>query len=226
MNRLTSFFYRFFGIIRKITLAEMRVRDDFLIRYLNFIPYSIRPNHLTAARLAMSGLFFIPGRLVNSWTALVLLVVGGLTDIIDGVLARKRDQITTLGCILDPIADKILALGALCYLFWQGLISSRIVIHIILPELVLLIYVIWYLFDRRVKSPEPNIVARLKFTSYIFGLIFLIVSLLLEGVSWINYLGLGLLIFGIILSWISQILYAQDVISNFRSQTNTENKTS
>lgn len=226
MNGLTRFFYRLFGIIRKITLAEMRVRDDFLIRYLNFIPHSIKPNHLTAVRLAMSGLFFIPGRLMNSWIALFLLVIGGLTDIVDGVLARKRDQITTLGCVLDPIADKALALGAIWYLFWQGLISSRILMHIILPELVLFIYVVWYLFDRRVKHPEPNIIARLKFTSYVFALILLVVSLLLGWVTWMNYLGWGLIIFGVILSWISQILYAHDVISDFRSQINIGSKAS
>lgn len=218
MRWFKRFFHNIFSAIHKITLAEMRVRDNFLIKYLNFIPYWVRPNHLTIVRLALSGLFFLPRQVIGGGTALFLLAFGGLTDIVDGVLARKRDQITTLGEILDPIADKVLALGALWYLFSYGLINQTLLIHIILPELVLLAYAIWYLFDRRVKHPEPNIIARLKFTGYIFALIVLMISLLLGPILWMNYLGWGMIILSIVFSWISQIVYAQDVISDFRAK--------
>lgn len=43
--------------------------------------------------------------------SLVILVIAGLTDFLDGFLARKQDQITPLGAALDPIADKIFAAG-------------------------------------------------------------------------------------------------------------------
>ena len=43
--------------------------------------------------------------------SLVILVIAGLTDFLDGYLARKQNQITPLGTALDPIADKIFAAG-------------------------------------------------------------------------------------------------------------------
>ena len=46
-------------------------------------------------------------------TASVLFVLASITDGLDGYLARKRKQITTVGMLLDPIADKIMVTGAL-----------------------------------------------------------------------------------------------------------------
>jgi CDP-diacylglycerol--glycerol-3-phosphate 3-phosphatidyltransferase len=46
-------------------------------------------------------------------TASVLFVLASITDGVDGYLARRRKQITTIGMLLDPIADKIMVAGAL-----------------------------------------------------------------------------------------------------------------
>ncbi len=45
--------------------------------------------------------------------ASVLFILASITDGLDGYLARKRSQITTIGMLLDPIADKIMVTGAL-----------------------------------------------------------------------------------------------------------------
>jgi CDP-diacylglycerol--glycerol-3-phosphate 3-phosphatidyltransferase len=50
---------------------------------------------------------------VQEITASVLFVLASITDGLDGYLARKREQITTIGVLLDPIADKIMVAGAL-----------------------------------------------------------------------------------------------------------------
>lgn len=53
---------------------------------------------------------------INQFIFAVLFVIASLTDLLDGYIARKYNQITTFGKFLDPIADKVLVLVALLYL--------------------------------------------------------------------------------------------------------------
>ncbi|EFL43752.1 CDP-diacylglycerol--glycerol-3-phosphate 3-phosphatidyltransferase [Fannyhessea vaginae PB189-T1-4] len=66
----------------------------------------------------------------------VLFCIISLTDKLDGYLARSRGEISTLGKFLDPIADKILVLGALCFLLEQTLVSSWVILIILTRELL------------------------------------------------------------------------------------------
>jgi len=75
------------------------------------------PNILTVFRLLAAlavGLVFayLPSPYAE-WVALTLFVAAALTDYLDGYLARKWDQITNIGRMLDPIADKAMVLVAL-----------------------------------------------------------------------------------------------------------------
>lgn len=69
------------------------------------------PNKLSAARLALSFLVFALIPLQFYWAALVIFVIAAGTDWVDGWWARKYDQVTQLGRILDPFCDKILICG-------------------------------------------------------------------------------------------------------------------
>lgn len=59
---------------------------------------------------------------------MVIFLVANISDMIDGVWARRKNQITTLGLFLDPIADKLLMSSILICLVGQGVIPSWIVI--------------------------------------------------------------------------------------------------
>lgn len=89
--------------------------------------YRQTPNIITSARIALVPvvLWLILGYW-ESWmgrlAALILLVIAASTDGIDGAIARKRNLVTNLGKILDPIADKALLSGALIALSIQGAI--------------------------------------------------------------------------------------------------------
>lgn len=77
------------------------------------------PNVLTIARLAMAAPFFVllaVPRVPHAYdVALALFVLAGLTDAVDGWIARRFDAKSVLGRILDPAADKVLVCGAFVF---------------------------------------------------------------------------------------------------------------
>lgn len=69
------------------------------------------PNRLSTARLGLCFIFAVIISFDTPWRgsmALVLFIIASLTDWLDGYLARSRGQITDLGTLLDPLADKVL----------------------------------------------------------------------------------------------------------------------
>jgi len=86
------------------------------------------PNALTAARIGLAGGVFAllslglgGGAGLGNGTAVLLgaaslFIVAALTDAADGILARRWNAITTFGRVMDPLADKLLVLGAFVYL--------------------------------------------------------------------------------------------------------------
>ena len=65
------------------------------------------PNILTLIRIILSPIFAVLYLQKSYIYATVILVLSGLTDVLDGIIARRFNLITTLGKILDPIADKL-----------------------------------------------------------------------------------------------------------------------
>lgn len=69
------------------------------------------------------------------WGVLILLMAAA-TDVMDGYIARKRGEITTLGILLDPIADKLLISAAFVSLVQMGLMPAWMVVIIIGREFI------------------------------------------------------------------------------------------
>jgi len=95
------------------------------------------PNLLTLTRILLIPVFVIlfatptPDR---SLSAAVIFVVAAVTDLLDGYLARRSGQVTALGKLLDPIADKLLVLSALILLVNVDRVSALVAILIIARE--------------------------------------------------------------------------------------------
>ena len=75
------------------------------------------PNAVTLARLLLACVLFWMIWVNGLWkSAAAVFVIAAATDFLDGWLARRYGQVTTLGRILDPFVDKIVVVGALLFL--------------------------------------------------------------------------------------------------------------
>lgn len=96
------------------------------------------PNLLSMARLAGIPLFLwlVLGPEEDGW-ALLVLAVSGLTDFLDGWLARKLDQQSVLGQLLDPIADRLYILAVVIGLMLRDIIPWWLALSLPLRDLLL-----------------------------------------------------------------------------------------
>jgi CDP-diacylglycerol--glycerol-3-phosphate 3-phosphatidyltransferase len=79
------------------------------------------PNIVTLARIAITPVVALLPFIDGYWPkfiAFLVFVAVALTDILDGYLARTRNQVSDLGRLLDPLADKLLLLASLIPIYW------------------------------------------------------------------------------------------------------------
>lgn len=96
------------------------------------------PLGLTITRIVAVPLlivFLISSSRVHAVIAAAIFILASLTDWLDGVLARRRNQVTTLGTLLDPIADKLLVAAALVSLLQIDKVPAWVVVVIVGREL-------------------------------------------------------------------------------------------
>ncbi len=96
------------------------------------------PNVITVARVGMAIYVFwllVQGTLFHSIMAGVVFTIAALTDLLDGKLARDYNIVTNFGKIVDPIADKLLVLGAFYMLSRLGMFSIWWIIPILFREI-------------------------------------------------------------------------------------------
>lgn len=98
------------------------------------------PNKLTLGRIFLVPfiiVFLVVGEKVPNYTAGAIFLAAVLTDWLDGRIARNTRQVTTLGKLLDPIADKLLISTALIALVQVGRAPAWMVVLIVGRELAI-----------------------------------------------------------------------------------------
>ncbi len=79
------------------------------------------PNILTLARICLTPVIALLPFIEGYWPkviALVIFIIAALSDMLDGYLARRYKQVSELGQLLDPIADKLLLFATLIPIYW------------------------------------------------------------------------------------------------------------
>lgn len=118
------------------------------------------PNTLTILRILLIPVFvtaIIYGRYDY---ALYIFVIAALTDSLDGLIARLKNQKTTLGTFLDPLADKFLLVTSFILFATYGLIPKWLTITIISRDIIILMgWLILYIVFHTTKV-EPTILGK------------------------------------------------------------------
>ena len=91
-------------------------------------------NKLTLLRVALIPVFLVLLYLGLRWWALAVFAAASLTDLLDGYIARHYNQITDFGKFMDPLADKMLVMAAMCYFVEAGELYGWVLALVLLRE--------------------------------------------------------------------------------------------
>ncbi|NMB26446.1 MAG: CDP-diacylglycerol--glycerol-3-phosphate 3-phosphatidyltransferase [Tissierellia bacterium] len=162
------------------------------------------PNILTVLRIILVPvylyLFYTTGE-KHLFYAGAVFIIAGITDILDGYIARKYDQSTEIGAALDPLADKLMTFAVLVSFTSAKLIPSWILKILGLKEIVMITggFILYLFKDNQVlPSNKFGKIATVSFymailsvvfkAPYIFIKILFVITVTLNLIAFINYL--------------------------------------
>ena len=96
------------------------------------------PNSLTSMRFILSPVYVFCFFQSNAYIAISIVVIAGLTDILDGYLARRYKLVTQLGAVLDPLADKVFMISVVITFMIAQNISWILGLLICLREVIMI----------------------------------------------------------------------------------------
>lgn len=96
------------------------------------------PNLLTIFRILLVPIFIIFVIHNDFRMALIIFIMAGITDGLDGLLARALNQRTTIGAYLDPIADKMLLISAYISLTIKGMLPGWLSVVVVSRDIIIL----------------------------------------------------------------------------------------
>ena len=139
------------------------------------------PNYLTISRIFLIFPVIILASDVpslNNWIALSLFVIAGITDHLDGLVARKTDSTSNMGALLDLVADKLLIIITLFYF-----VSYSSSLLLLIPSMLIIVREIvissfrQFIAEKEGENPvKVTFIAKSKTALQIFAVSFLIIS--------------------------------------------------
>ena len=140
------------------------------------------PNQITFLRLGFLPVFLMLIAYDRYRWALLVLIVSGLSDGVDGLLARSLNQRSALGAYLDPIADKLLLSSSFVLLAFKKQLAWWLTILVFSRDVLILIVAVVILLISGYRPFPPSIYGKLTTATEIV-LVFLVVL----GAAYPNY---------------------------------------
>jgi phosphatidylglycerophosphate synthase len=186
----------------------------------------IEPNHITYFRLLLCVFTLMFYRELAYLQMLAIAALGGLSDFLDGALARSTNRITRLGIILDPLADKLFILTLLILLVLRKILDPIYIVLMASMELhVVIIPILSWFYgllkdktdspcstpykkeeDTRFVKTKPAVIGKVKVHLYVYGILSVILGKKLSSPAFLN-IGQLLLIIGIWAGAVALVLY-------------------
>lgn len=166
------------------------------------------PNLVTAGRLALLPVFLWTFLTARDGTALVLLVVIGVSDWLDGFLARRLGQVSELGKLLDPVSDRIVIVAVVAVLAFRGSLPWPLAATILARDLVVAV-AFAVLEGKGVPRLAVNFTGKTATLLLFTGMSVVVLSVLTgaapDGIA--RLIGLAVLVAGAVLYWVAAVLY-------------------
>ena len=177
------------------------------------------PNALSGIRLLGVPVFFwlIVGP-QSDGLALAILIVSSFTDWLDGYLARRLNQFSRLGELLDPLADRLYVVAALAALYIRDLLPIWVVVILILRD-VLMSMLLLYLKRLGITGVPVHFVGKAATMNLLYALPLILLGTFSGLVGQLAHMfGWAFLIWGITMYWYAGALYYRQVFDMRRVQ--------
>jgi cardiolipin synthase len=136
------------------------------------------PNFLTLLRLLAIPLFLILLEDFRYSEALVVFIAAGVTDALDGAIARLTHTKTTLGSYLDPAADKLLLISAFIALGFMHEVPRWLTVVVLSRDVVIVLgYFLLFVMTQRTMEIQPVATGKLSTFLQLCSVTFVLVSL-------------------------------------------------
>lgn len=179
------------------------------------------PNCLSFFRLALVPVFLFFIVTGQDAFALITLVVSSITDYLDGYLARRLHQISRLGQLLDPAADRIYIFAALIGLAWRDLVPWWLVAIVIARDLMLAI--LGLVLANHGYGPLPvHHLGKIATFCLFYALPLLMLGEALPAIAWFSLpVGWAFALWGVFLYWWAGIIYLRETVRVVRLPADT-----
>ena len=176
------------------------------------------PNLVTLSRIILIplliGIFYLPSlsHETQNITATGVFIFAGITDWLDGYLARRLNQMSAFGAFLDPVADKLIVAGALVVLLQLGRVDALVGLIIIGREIAISALREWMAKMGQSASVAVAFIGKLKTVAQMVAIPLLLFHERLFGMLDCQWLGTILINVAAVLTVISMLYYLRKAL--------------
>ena len=166
-------------------------------------------NKITMLRVVLIPVFLVLCYLDHRIAATVVFIIASLSDLLDGYIARHYNQVSNFGKFMDPLADKMLVLSAMCFLVENGQMPGWVVAVILFREFAVSGLRLIAVERQRVIAAAWS--GKIKTTCTMVGLCFVLVF---TQYDWLNMLVSAVILITTVYSGIEYFMKNKDVFKD------------